>query len=255
MRTYALDDLSVLDDPFDISIGAIDLKTGRTLDNLLHRGFISQDLIFALLRVEPCTPQSSFFFRGPAMLVRGPRNQRVFRFQGIVHIPYTQGFKFPHPDFTTAFTVGGNSALDPYLWFHGIQNGAASKAVLEGSVRSVRASSGDEFSYRYLIPADPSSIEPMFVYENHTQQGSFHLHSLAWVDFSHSGTSHAAENEYDTVTFTGFGMWKKDGTKTLQQIAVQISKSSEKPYVGIQVAEGDISNVNTKPQNELVALP
>lgn len=255
MRTYALDDLSVLDDPFDISVGALDLQTGRTLDQLLHRGFISQDLIFALLRVEPCTPQSSFFFRGPAVLVRGPHNQRVFRFQGIVHIPYPQGFKFPHPDFATGFTVGGNSALDPFLWFHASQNGVPEGIVLEGSARSVRASTGDEFSYRYLIPSDPSSITPMFEYENLTQQGSFRMHSLAWVDFGNSGTSHAFQDKYDTVTFSGFGFWRKDGIKSLQQVAVQISRSPEKPFVGIQVAEGDISNVNTKPQNEMVALP
>jgi len=255
MRNYALDDLSTIDDPFDIAIGALDLKTGRFLNSYLHRAFISQDLIFALLRVEPCTPQSSFFFRGPAVVVRGPRNQRVFRFQGIVHIPYTAGFKFLHPDFATAFTVGNNSALDPFLWFHAIQNGAASKAVLEGGANSLRASTGDEFSFRYLIPADPGSVTPMFEYENHSQQGGFRMHSLAWIDFSHSGTSSDVPAEYDTVTFSGFGFWKKDGIKTLQQVAVQISTSPEKPFIGIQVAEGDISNVNTKPQNELTALP
>ena len=95
MRTYALDDLSIIDDPFDISLGALDLRSGRLLNSMLHRAFISQDLIFALLRVEPCTPQSSFFFRGPGMLVKGPSNQKVFRFQGVVHIPYPEGFKFP----------------------------------------------------------------------------------------------------------------------------------------------------------------
>ena len=172
-----------------------------------------------------------------------------------MHIPYTAGFKFPHPDFATAFTVGNNSALDPFLWFHAIQNGAASKAVLEGGATSLRASTGDEFSFRYLIPADPGSVTPMFEYENHSQQGGFRMHSLAWIDFSHSGTSSDVPAEYDTVTFSGFGFWKKDGIKTLQQVAVQISTSPEKPFIGIQVAEGDISNVNTKPQNELTALP
>jgi hypothetical protein len=255
MRNYPLDDLSIIDDPLDIAIGAIDLKTGRLLNNYLHRGFINQDLIFALLRVEPCTPQSSFFFRGPAVLVRGPHNEMVFRFQGLVHIPYTEGFRFPNPDFATGFVVGPNSALDPFLWFHGIQNGNHSEIVLEGSDNFVRASTGDEFSYRYVIPSNPGATAAVFEYENHSQQGRFHMHSLAWVDFGHSGTSLHNTEEYDTVTFSGFGYWHKAGIKSLQQVAVQISRSAEKPYVGIQVADGDISNVNTKPMDEMLALP
>jgi hypothetical protein len=255
MRTYPLDDLSIIDDPFDISVGAIDLQTGRCLNDLLHRAFISQDLIFALLRVEPRTPKDSFFFRGPALFTKDSRSQNIFRFQGIVHIPYPPGFQFPHPDFTTAFTVGPDSALDPFLWFHAIQADEARNVMKEGSARHVRASTGDEFSYHYLIPADPEENNLVFEYENHTQQGKFRMHSLAWVDFSNSGTSIIGGDEYDTVSFSGFGVWSKDGISTLQQIAVQISTSGEKPYVGIQVASGDISNVNTKPQDEQAALP
>lgn len=255
MRTYPLDDLSIIGDPFDISVGAMDLRTGRLLNQLLHRAFISQDLIFALLRVEPCTPQSSFFFRGPAVFVRGPQNETVFRFQGIVHIPYPAGFKFPNPDFTTGFAVGGDSALDPFLWFHATRNGAGAEAIKEGNGSRVRSSTGDEFSFRYMIPSDPTAQQAIFEYENHTQQGKFRMHSLAWVDFGNSGTSADAQNGYDTVSFSGFGEWSKDGSRTLQQVAVQVSTSPEKPYIGIQVAAGDISNVNTKPQVEQTALP
>ena len=254
MRNYPLDDLAIIDDPFDISVGALDLRSGRLLNSMLHRAFISQDLIFALLRVEPCTPQSSFFFRGPAVLVKGARDQNVFRFQGIVHLPYPAGFKFPNPDFSTGFAVGPDSALDPFLWFHAIRNGSAEGAVKEGSGNRMRASTGDIFSYSYRIAADAVETPAFFEYDNHSQEGSFRLHSLAWVDFSNSGTS-LWEDGYDTVTFSGFGMWSKDGTRTLQQAAVQICTSAEKPYVGIQIAQGDISNVNTKPAIERVALP
>ncbi|PYP90376.1 MAG: hypothetical protein DMG65_11715 [Candidatus Angelobacter sp. Gp1-AA117] len=254
MRNYALDDLSIIDDPFDISVGALDLRNGRMLNSMLHRAFISQDLIFALLRVEPCTPQSSFFFRGPAVLVKGPRNQKVFRFQGIVHIPYPEGLKFPNPDFATGFAVGPNSSLDPFLWFHAIRNGSSEGIVKEGSENQVRASTGDVFSYSYRIAADPMETPPLFEYQNHSQQGCFRLHSLAWVDFSNSGTS-TYDDDYDTVSFSGFGLWSKDGTRTVQQAAVQICTSAGKPYVGIQIAQGDISNVNTKPAIEQEALP
>jgi hypothetical protein len=254
MRTYPLDDLSIIEDPFDISVGAMDLKTGRFLNSLLHRAFISQDLIFALLRVEPCTPQSSFFFRGPAEFVRGPHNEWVFRFQGIVHIPYPAGLKFPNPDFATGFTVGPDSSLDPFLWFHAIENGTSCGIVKEGGGAHVRASTGDEFSFRYLIPSDPLSKQAVFEYENHTQEGKFRMYSLAWVGFSNSGTSKVRDG-YDTLTFSGFGEWSKACSRTLQQVAVQVSTSAEKPYIGIQVADGDISNVNTKPQDERTALP
>lgn len=254
LRSYPLDDLSIIDDPFDISIGAIDLKTGRCLNGLLHRAFISQDLIFALLRVEPRTPKDSFFFRGPALLTSDWRNQSVFRFQGIVHVPYPAGFKFPHPDFATAFTVGSNSALDPFLWFHAIQAGATHELLKEGGAQHVRSSTGDEFSYRYSIQLNTKDAGAFFEYENHSQQGKFKMHSLAWADFCNSGAS-TDTDRWDTVTFSGFGIWSKDGVNTVQQVAVQISTSAEKPYIGIQVAAGDVSNVNTKPIHEPSALP
>jgi hypothetical protein len=95
----------------------------------------------------------------------------------------------------------------------------------------------------------------MFEYVNHTQNGHFRLHSLAWVGFSDSRSSSNGRNGCDTVTFSGFGVWSNAGINTLQQAAVQISTSQEKPYVGIQIASGDVSNVNTKPENEMDALP
>jgi hypothetical protein len=255
MRTYPLNDLSIVDDPFDISVGAIDLRTGKSLNDLLHRSFISQDLIFALLRVEPRTPKDSFFFRGPALLVNDAHNQTVFRFQGIVHIPYPPGFLFPNPDFATGFAVGPNSALDPFLWFHAIQSDQLPEVVKEGSASHVRSSTGDDFSYTYRVPSMSEHDHVLFDYENHSQNGKFRMHSLAWVDFSNSGTSAQNGVPYDTVSFCGFGIWSKDGTHSLQQVAVQISTSAQKPYVGIQIASGAVSNVNTKPQDEPAALP
>src|SRR5262249_42381584 len=79
LRSYALDDLAVLSDTFDISAGLVDLATGRFLHPLLHRGFIHQDLIFALLRVEQRTPRTSFNFRGPAVFETGADGRLVFR--------------------------------------------------------------------------------------------------------------------------------------------------------------------------------
>lgn len=264
LRTYSLDDLAIIDDPFDISVGAVDLRTGRFVNELLHRGFINQDLIFALLRVEPRTPGSSFAFRGPARLEKGAGGGTVFRFFGGVFIPYPEGFFFPTPNLTTGFPVGPNSRLDPFLWLHAIQEEPArGDYVKSGEARDVLASTGERFSYRYAIPADPKKHEAVFEYENHSQQGKFRLRSLAWVGFGDSRGAKAAQGAkgsreaggHDTVSFTCFGVWSKDGVETLLQASAQFSTSRERPYVGIQVDSGNVSNVNTKPPNIKDALP
>lgn len=255
LRTYSLDDLAILDDPFDIAIGMVDLKTGRFINELLHRGFINQDLIFALLRVEPRTPKDSFYFRGPARLEKGMDGQMIFRFQGVVRVPYPAGFLFPNPNLTTGIPIGPNSVLDPFLWIRAIGDDPTARAVKEGRADNVRSSTGEIFSYRYRIPSDPAREAAMFEYENHTQQGRFRLHSLSWVGFGHSLGSVTRSGQYDTITFTGFGLWHKDGVESLQQTAVQVSTSPVTPYVGIQIGSGDVSDVNLKPADERTALP
>ena len=260
LRTYSLDDLAIIDDSFDISVGAVDLRTGRFINELLHRGFINQDLIFALLRVEPRTPGSSFLFRGPAVLEKGPGGQPLFRFKGEVFVPYPEGFLFPSPNLTTGFPIGPQSRLDPFLWLHAIPDQRTGDYVKTGEGRNITSSAGELFSYRYSIPADQSKRSAFFEYENHTQQGKFRLHSLAWVGFTNSSGSQNKSTskkpvEYDTLSFTCFGVWSKDGVETLFQASAQFSTSHERPYVGIQVDSGIVSNVNTKPPNIKDALP
>jgi hypothetical protein len=259
LRTYSLDDLAIIDDPFDVSVGAVDLRTGRFVNELLHRGFINQDLIFALLRVEPRTPGSSFLFRGPAVLEKGPGGEPVFRFKGEVFIPYPEGFFFPTPNLTTGFPIGPNSRLDPFLWLHAIPDQRAGDYVKTGEGRDITSSAGERFSYRYSIPNDQTKHRATFEFENHTQQGKFRMHSLAWVGFTNSQGSQDSGSRrsvaYDTLSFTCFGVWSKDGVETLVQASAQFSTSSERPYVGIQIDSGIVSNVNTKPPNIKDALP
>lgn len=251
LRTYSLDDLAILDDPFDVSVGMVNLKTGEFTGELLHRGFINQDLIFALLRVEPRTPKDSFFFRGPAALERTAGGRLVFRFNGVVRVPYPPGFLFPNPNLTTGFPVGQDSVLDPFLWVHAIQDDAEPRGVLSGGETRVLASVGEFFSYSYQIPHDPSAAQASFEYENHTQNGRFKMHSLAWFGFGNS----SGGGETDMLSFTCFGVWEKDGVRRVVQASAQISTSHARPYVGIQVDGGAVSNVNTKPANEKDAEP
>jgi hypothetical protein len=240
-------------------VGAVDLRTGRFVNELLHRGFINQDLIFALLRVEPRTPGSSFLFRGPAVLEKGPGGEPLFRFKGEVFIPYPEGFFFPTPNLTTGFPIGPNSRLDPFLWLHAIPDQRAGDYVKTGEGRDITSSAGERFSYRYSIPNDQTKHRATFEFENHTQQGKFRMHSLAWVGFTNSQGSQDSGSRrsvaYDTLSFTCFGVWSKDGVETLVQASAQFSTSSERPYVGIQIDSGIVSNVNTKPPNIKDALP
>jgi len=253
-RTYSLDDLAIIDDPFDISMGLVDLRSGALVNQLLHRGFINQDLIFALLRVEPRTPKDSFYFRGPARLERGPDGRSVFRFNGLVRVPYPEGFLFPQPNLTTGLVVGPESVLDPFLWMQAMEGGDRLASVMRGEETDVVASTGDRFSYRYVVPADVSRAAPLFEYENHSQKGAFFMHTLAWISFHNSLLACDRTQEFDTVTFTGFGIWRKDGFETIEQATVQITNGLGH-YVGIQIGSGDVSNVNTKPQDEASALP
>ena len=256
LRTFSQNDLAILDDPFDFSVGAVDLKTGRLLNEMLHRGFINLNVIYALLRVEPRTPKSSFFFRGPAQFQKGRRGELVFRYQSVVLVPYPSGFKYPTPNLVTTVTVLSPSRLDPYLWIRAMQDEDVKHYIKEGQAKDVIATStGERFSFSYVIPGESSKHPAKFEYENHTQKGSFRLHSLTWVGFSNSLTSQAPPDEYDTVTFAGYGMWSKDGVDSIQTATVQISTSRETPYVGIQIGAGYVSNVDTKPDNPDDALP
>lgn len=253
LRSYFLDTVTFIDDPFDVAAGAVDLRTGNFLNEVLRRGLIGQNLFFALVRVEPRTPQSSFFFRGHARLDRGAREQSVFRLKSEVHIPYPPGFLFPAPDLATGFTIGTDSALDPFLWIQAVEDSPTTKTVFQGEAEHVRASTGDEFSYKYSIPGDPAKGEAFFEYTDHGQNGTFRLHTLSWVSFLHSLKS--GSGKPDTVTFAGYGTWSRDGGRTPHPVTVQIAHPPGPSYVSIQVGAAQISNVNTKPVNEKDALP
>jgi hypothetical protein len=249
LRTYYLDSVSFIDDPFDQALGAVDLTTGAVRGELLHRGFIGQNLFHALVRVEPRTPKSSFLFRGPARFERSPGGQIVYRFNGVVHIPYPEGFKFPSPDLATAFLAGPESALDPFLRLQAMHGEQLPRSGLRGGADEVSASNGNRFSYRYAIPASPERERATFEYTNHTQGATFHMTGLAWVSFTRSRSS-SSRPEPDTVTFTGYGTWSRGPEDRLHVVTVQVTTAREAPYVSIQIGGGRVSNVNTKPEED-----
>lgn len=252
-QTYLMDKISWLDDPLDLAVGVVNVKTGKVLGHFLRRGMITTSWLLAMVRLEPRTPRATFTFRGPASFVKGVHGQSVFRYRGDLHIPFPEGFYFPASDLETKITIGKNSALDPFLSFQGIQVPGAPKARKSGGSRQSTASNGDEFTYRFDVPGE--SGKPLFEYTNITRGGTFRLQSLSSVSFLNSKTSTSAAGEYDTISFTGFGTWSEDPTNGQHTAAVQICDAPHVPYVSIVIDGGPTSNVNIRPANRDTTKP
>ena len=246
-RTYYLDALTCIDDPFDLSVGNVSRSSGRFLSDLLHRALIGQNLFYALLRVEPRTPKSSFHFRGPAHFEKGADGRSMLRFAGLVNVPYPEGYLFPSPDMAKGVVIGPDSVLDPFYWIQAMQHERATDAVLSGSASNVVSSANEQFSYTYEMGGDPAKTKPVFEYTNHTVGGVFRLKSLTWVGFTNSRGAGREGGGHDTVTFAGFGTWSRDASGGLHLVCAQICEAAATPYVSIQIGSGRVSNVNTKP--------
>jgi hypothetical protein len=253
--TYHQSKLSSASDPFRMAVGAIDLRTGKVIGELLHPGFVVQQLFVNLIAVEPCTPADTFNYQGEAVFEADAHGQITFRFNGETFLPYPRGFRFPAPtpDGQPAFVVARESRLDPFVRVRAMSGGAPGRGVMRGGAQKVRSSIGQEFSYEYALPLDPTEPGAAFEYTNHTDGGTFTLTALAWFSPSYSRGSTAAAGEPDTVTFGGFGRWSEDAS--LHQVSVHVSTAQDTPYVGILVDGGETSNVNTKPLDIAATLP
>jgi hypothetical protein len=240
--SYRMKELAFVSDPWNISLGAVDLRSGQVIGDLLHRGFVLQQLIFRLFDIEPCTPRTSFCYQGPARFQLTASDDLTFEFDGQVLLPYPKGYQFPAPNGTTGFTARANSQLEPFLKMQATSLSEPQKLSLAGTAK-LQSSLGQEFSYNYSIPCAPNRSPPVFEYTNHADGGTFRLTDLAWVSCTHTSKSNPLSKP-DTVTFTGFGIWSKDPDHQLHLVAAQISNAVEGAYVGIQIDSGATSNVN-----------
>ncbi|HSL23770.1 MAG TPA: hypothetical protein VK886_19715 [Vicinamibacterales bacterium] len=252
-QTYHMDTISFLADPLDIAHGIVDLKTGRVIGDLLLRGMITTNWLLAMVMLEDRTPRATFQFRGPASFERGPGGQLVFRYNGALQIPFPEGFRFPRPDLQSTYSVGANSKLEPFLRLQAMSVEPEPGRSVSGGASHVKASCGDEFSYRYAVT--DGSDRSTFEYTNHTHGGTFTMKALAWVGFLNSRSARAKAGEFDTVTFTGFGTWSGDASGASHVAAVQVCTSKSHPYVSVLIDAGMTSNVNTKPMDIEVTLP
>lgn len=249
---YDMKGVAWVDDPFEVSLGSIDLATGKIVGGLLFRGFIIQDVLLTLLKLEPRTPKASWYMRGPAAFERDPSGQTVFGFSGTVRVEYPEGFGFPRPDLKSVYSVGPNSALDPYIYIQAMDGIAPPPAGKSGGARGVTASNGQRFSYSYAIPGYPAGKPAAFEYVNETTGGTFRMGSLVWVSFGNANRA-ARPGEVDCVTFTGIGLWSHDMSGP-HMCTVQISTAPELPYVSILIDGGMVSNVNTKPATAILPI-
>jgi hypothetical protein len=252
---YNITKVCFADDPFEFSIGSIDLATGRLLGPLLYRGFIIQDMLMTLIELEPRTPKSSFFFRGPAAFERDASGQTVFNFNGIVRVPYPEGYGFPQPDLASTFIVGPGSNLDPFVYIQAMDGHGAPPEGKSGRAQHVLASNGQRFSYSYSIPGAPAGRPASFEYVNEASGGTFTATTLMWVGFLNARRESAGPAEPDAVSFTALGTWSQDAEGRPHIATVQISTAPQMPYVSIIIDGGALSNVNTKPEEAVLPIP
>jgi hypothetical protein len=253
-RSYDITKVCFADDPFEFSIGSIDITTGRLLGPLLFRGFIVQEMLMKLIELEPRTPKSSFFFRGPANFERDASGQTVFNFNGIVRVPYPEGYGFPQPDLKSIYIVGPGSNLDPFVYIQAMDGQAAPPEGKSGNAQHVAASNGQQFSYRYSIPGSPAGKPAAFEYMNETIGASFKMTTLVWVSFLNAKRTARGGAEPDAVSFTGIGVWSQDAQPVPHVATVQISTAADLPYVSIIIDSGTLSNVNTKPKAAVLPI-
>jgi len=261
-QTYNNDKISWLDDPLDLAVGVVNLKTGKVIGDLLRRGMISTSWIHAMIHVEPRTPRATFCFRGPAAFARTTHGQTLFRFEGDLHIPFPLNFNFHTAKFTAdfeadpdaaasapgpkSFPIGPDSALDPYLRFQGMHGpGVPRFAPRRGGSRQTTALNSIDFSYRYEIVPSPGVSS--FEFTNITDGGTFRMTRLTWVDFLNSATSEAPADDYDTFTFTGLGTWSEDPANGSHVATVHICTSPTHPFVSVLIDGGESTNVETRP--------
>jgi hypothetical protein len=250
--TYHMSDVSMVGDPLDVPLAAVNVKTGRFVGGMLHRGIISQRIIRTLLVIEPRTPTETFTFRGPGSIEEGTDGRPILRFNGVQYLPYPEGFKFPSDDLKSYVVIGPGALLLPYLRHQAMLVEKRAWVPRSGEGR-LTSSFGEEFSYKYVIPQQGGT--PFFEYTNYANGGTFKMVCLTWLNYLRSRTSTAPAGEYDTVTFTGLGSWSNDPTGGVHVACAQFCTSPQFPYLSILIDFGTASNVDTKPVDHELTMP
>lgn len=257
---YFLQRVAMVDEPFGLIHGAIDLKTGRVLGEMQYPILISQSLAevlfaqnagristdpFFLIATQPVgkEPESTY-----ALFQKGANGQTVFRYSG-EHRRSFATFRFPSPDyiFANSFVGGPNAKLDIFVRVQAAHPIDTPTAVKTGGGTFV-SSIGDNVTYNFSMPCNPAGAPFTFTYTNNNRGasgGTFTMKSLAAINCSNSLNSTARPGDYDTLSFSGFGTWSKDAADALPRFStVSISLAQGAPYTGILVYQNPDAQSN-----------
>ncbi len=258
--SYFLQRVAMVDEPFGLIHGAIDVKTGRVIGEMEYPILISQSLAEALfaqnagrISTDPfflvaAQPQPNEAESTYAMFQKGPNGETVFRYSG-EHRRSFATFRFPSPDliFANSFIGGPNAKLDIFVRVQAGHTTDTPTAVKTGGGSFV-SSLGDNVTYNFSMPCNPVGAPFTFTYTNGNSGasgGTFTMKSLAAVTCSNTLNSTAKPGDYDTVSFSGFGSWSKDAADALPRFStVNVSLATGIPYVGILVYQNPDAQSN-----------
>lgn len=270
-QTYYLQRVAMIDEPYGLLHGAIDVRTGQVIGEMEYPMFLNTAVAENLFRQNAGRVSLDPFFviagkpidRGVepeyyAQFQKGVNGQTVFRFNG-QHRRSFATFRFPSPDFVFAnsFIGGPNANLDIFIRMQAAHPVDQATAIKTGSGNFV-SSIKDNVSYSFSIPCNPAGAPFSFTYTNGNSGasgGTFTMKSLAAVNCSNSLLSTARPGDYDTISISGFGTWSKDKADALPRLATaNISLAPGAPYFGILVYQNPdadqtlvVSTANNKP--------
>jgi hypothetical protein len=275
LLTYHLSKVALVDEPFDIIHGAVNVNTGRVIGEWPYPSFFVQNLALALFeqndgRIQPIAfpvkalqPLPGNAEDDYALFENGPNGQLTFRFSG-THKRSFFTYRFPAPDLVKAdsfLDLSPFATLDLFLRIQAVETNDTPRVRLTGGASNVTSSLGDQFSYTFSFPCNPTGQDFSFQYTNFnsgSSGGTFTMKRLAAVQCINSRASTLSPGDYDTVSFSGFGTWSKDAPDASPRFASgQISISQQSPYVGILVFQNPdsddnvvLSSANLKPADK-----
>src|SRR5262249_23980931 len=212
----------------------------------------------ALQPQDPAVPNNDY-----ALFEKGPNGQLTFRFSGH-HKRSFFTYRFPSPDLIKAnsfLDLSPFANLDLFLRIQAVQTSDTPRVRLTGGQSNLTSSLGDQFSYSFSFPCNPTGQDFSFQYTNFnsgSSGGTFTMKRLAAGKCINSRTSTLGPGDYDTVSFSGFGTWSKDAADASPRfVSGQVSLASQAPYVGILVFQNPdsddnvvLSSANTKPADK-----
>ncbi|MEZ5400222.1 MAG: hypothetical protein R2729_11180 [Bryobacteraceae bacterium] len=250
--TYQPKNVALASDPFDTSVGILDLRTGRLLSDFVYRGVPAQDLFFTIFELNAGRiPGDTFRWRGPAKFERGQDGGLTFTFSGDVFLDFST-FLFPEPDYNPArvWRAGPQAVLNPFLNLQGHLPGPTPGGQMNGGFTGATSSFGDTISISYSIPCTGEGVS-RFEFTNGanaTRGGTFRMQNLAFVSCFNSRRSTLAAGSFDSINFTGYGTWSKDDE--IHLATVHVSQAEGESYWSVQIDGGLVSNANNKPPQD-----